>query len=243
MPSCARVPACRSPEAAAKLLPNLPRDRRARLDLAARRAPPCSAAGLRLGWVTAHPQITEKLTMTIQVRGGSWRERVWVAGASSLGSPRRQRPPARLPVCRPRPHPPPPQSHTVGPCSLSQVVAAETLRAWGDGGLDAHLRVVQREYAERAATIAAAAAQHLAGYAEWSEPTAGMFLWLRLLTVKGGWAHAGGLVALAARSRTAHWRSPAAFDRQPAEPLPSPALRAPSIPPRLPQTPPRCGRR
>ena len=31
------------------------------------------------------------------------------------------------------------------------------LRAWGDDGLDAHLRGVQREYAQRAACIAAAA--------------------------------------------------------------------------------------
>lgn len=47
-------------------------------------------------------------------------------------------PPARLPCL-----PPALQSHTVGPCSLSQVVAAETLRAWGDEGLDAHLRSAQ----------------------------------------------------------------------------------------------------
>ena len=31
----------------------------------------------------------------------------------------------------------PVQSHTVGPCSLSQVVTAETLRGWGEPGLDA----------------------------------------------------------------------------------------------------------
>ena len=47
----------------------------------------------------------------------------------------------------------PVQSHTVGPCSLSQVVTAETLRGWGEPGLDAHLRGVQREYAQRAACI------------------------------------------------------------------------------------------
>jgi kynurenine/2-aminoadipate aminotransferase len=101
----------------------------------------CLMPGLRLGWVTAQPAITEKLTMTIQ-------------------------------------------SHTVGPCSLSQVVTAEMLRAWGEEGLDAHLRTIQREYAQRAACIGAAAERHLSGLAEWSAPTAGMFLWLRLLTVE-----------------------------------------------------------
>lgn len=99
------------------------------------------APGLRLGWVTAHPRITEKLTMTIQ-------------------------------------------SHTVGPCSLSQVVTAATLEAWGEEGLDAHLRRVQGEYARRAVVILAACQQHLAGLAEWSVPSAGMFLWLRLLHVQ-----------------------------------------------------------
>lgn len=45
----------------------------------------------------------------------------------------------------------------MGPCSLSQVVTAEMLRAWGEDGLDSHLRTIQREYAQRAACIAAAA--------------------------------------------------------------------------------------
>lgn len=52
---------------------------------------------------------------------------------------------------------PSPQSHTVGPCSLSQVITAEMLRSWGEDGLDAHLRTIQREYAQRAACIIAAA--------------------------------------------------------------------------------------
>lgn len=51
---------------------------------------------------------------------------------------------------------PPLQSHTVGPCSLAQVVMTEALKAWGDDGLDAHLRMVQREYATRAEVVAAA---------------------------------------------------------------------------------------
>ena len=71
-------------------------------------------AGLRLGWVTAHPQLVDKLTCLIQ-------------------------------------------AHTVGPCSLSQVVLASTLSAWGPGGLHAHLQRVQSEYAHRAQCMLAAA--------------------------------------------------------------------------------------
>lgn len=76
------------------------------------------------------------------------------------------------------------QSHTVGPCSLTQVVTVETLKAWGDEGLDAHVRLVQREYAQRAQRIVAACERHLAGLAQWSHPSAGMFIWLRLQTVQ-----------------------------------------------------------
>lgn len=77
------------------------------------------------------------------------------------------------------------QSHTVGPCSLTQVVTVETLKAWGDEGLDAHVRLAQREYAQRAQRIVAACERHLAGLAQWSHPSAGMFIWLRLQTVQG----------------------------------------------------------
>jgi len=37
--------------------------------------------------------------------------------------------------------------------------------------------------------------QHLSGLAEWSMPTAGMFLWLRLLTVEGA-GRAGAAAAV-----------------------------------------------
>ena len=76
------------------------------------------------------------------------------------------------------------QSHTVGPCGLSQAVAVGLLSAWGDAGLDAHLRRAQAEYAWRAAAALAAAQRELAGVAEWTPPSAGMFLWVRLLGVE-----------------------------------------------------------
>lgn len=76
------------------------------------------------------------------------------------------------------------QAHTVGPCSLSQVVVAQMLAAWGDAGLCAHLRRVQAAYATRAALCCAAAATHLTGLADWTPPAAGMFLWLRLAEVR-----------------------------------------------------------
>jgi kynurenine/2-aminoadipate aminotransferase len=73
------------------------------------------------------------------------------------------------------------QTHTVGPCSLSQNVVAATLDSWGDAGLDAHLRRLQAEYARRCAVLCRAAAQELGGgLAEWQVPRAGMFLWVKI---------------------------------------------------------------
>lgn len=42
---------------------------------------------------------------------------------------------------------------------------------------------MQREYAQRAAVVQAAAERYLTGLAEWTRPAAGMFLWLKLLVV------------------------------------------------------------
>jgi len=58
------------------------------------------------------------------------------------------------------------------------------LNSWGPAGFDKHICSMQREYAQRAAVIQAAAEEHLTGLADWTRPAAGMFLWLKLLTVQ-----------------------------------------------------------
>ena len=75
-------------------------------------------------------------------------------------------------------------THTVGPCSLSQTVVASTLLAWGEAGLDAHLRKIQAEYTRRCTVLCEAASRELSGVAEWNIPTAGMFLWMKLYGVQ-----------------------------------------------------------
>jgi DNA-binding transcriptional MocR family regulator len=57
-----------------------------------------------------------------------------------------------------------------------QVLVLEMLRAWGEEGLHAHLCRLQREYAEKAAAVHAAAVEELRGLAEWHPPRAGMFM-------------------------------------------------------------------
>lgn len=123
-------------------------------------------AGLRLGWVTAQPQVIDKLTMTIQVGGGWSVGLAWAVPYTKL-TPMPASLPAQSSYLRLHPLLLLVQSHTVGPCSLSQVLTAEVLSHWGDARLDAHLRGVQREYALRAACITAAAQKVIAGCGGW----------------------------------------------------------------------------
>lgn len=76
------------------------------------------------------------------------------------------------------------QAHTLGGNMVSQALVAAMLGAWGAPGLEAHVARMQRVYAARAAALGAAAAEELAGLAEWAPPAAGMFLWLRLVGVR-----------------------------------------------------------
>ncbi|KAL3147261.1 hypothetical protein ABBQ32_002752 [Trebouxia sp. C0010 RCD-2024] len=69
---------------------------------------------------------------------------------------------------------------TLGPCALSQVVVASLLHHWGPQGFEQHVKDMQQGYARRAHILHAAAERHLQGLAEWQEPRAGMFAWLRL---------------------------------------------------------------
>jgi DNA-binding transcriptional MocR family regulator len=57
-----------------------------------------------------------------------------------------------------------------------QLMTWQLLHAWGDEGLERHVRQMQGEYARRAAILHEAAQRELAGLAEWERPTAGMFM-------------------------------------------------------------------
>ena len=61
-----------------------------------------------------------------------------------------------------------------------QVVVGSLLTEIGHKGFEAHIRSLQEQYARRAGLMHAAAKKHLCGLADWTEPDAGMFMWLRL---------------------------------------------------------------
>lgn len=103
-----------------------------------------------------------------------------------------------------------PLTHSqVGPCSLSQALVSATLAAWGDRGLDMHLRRVQAEYARRARLMLAAADRELSGLAQWVAPTVGMFLWVRLLGEEDSgeaWRELSEAGVIVIPGKPLHWR-------------------------------------
>ena len=86
-------------------------------------------------------------------------------------------------------------AHTVGPCGLSQAVVSSMLQAWGPTGLDKHLHNIQRTYCYRCGVLVYAANKYLTGLAEWHVPSAGMFLWVKILGIQDSFDIWDGLKA------------------------------------------------
>lgn len=73
------------------------------------------------------------------------------------------------------------QATSLHSSGLSQMVAARLLETWGAAGWDEHVRATSLFYMRRRDAFLRAADERLAGLAEWSRPSAGMFVWMRLL--------------------------------------------------------------
>ena len=73
---------------------------------------------------------------------------------------------------------------SLGVASCVQVQLHAILTRWGAAGLDAHVSRVQAAYKHRAAVVLRAAAEHLAGLAQWTAPRGGMFVWMKLCGVE-----------------------------------------------------------
>ncbi|KAL7750685.1 hypothetical protein RI367_004027 [Sorochytrium milnesiophthora] len=73
------------------------------------------------------------------------------------------------------------QATSLQPTGTSQMMLLSMLRHWnGLPGFFDHLRTVQAFYKQRCAAMHRIFTKHLSGLAEWSVPTAGMFLWMRV---------------------------------------------------------------
>lgn len=70
---------------------------------------------------------------------------------------------------------------TVGPSGLAQAMLVQLLRHYGHDGFLRHLDSVMEFYKQKAEMAVECAERHLSGLAEWTTPSGGMFLWLRVL--------------------------------------------------------------
>lgn len=75
------------------------------------------------------------------------------------------------------------QATTLHSSGVAQMMVAKLLQAWGEQGWTTHCRAVALFYARRRDVFMALCEKHLKGLAEWNAPSAGMFVWLRLLHV------------------------------------------------------------
>ncbi|GAB6029768.1 hypothetical protein CHUAL_005481 [Chamberlinius hualienensis] len=68
--------------------------------------------------------------------------------------------------------------------SEAQVIIHETLKRWGYNGFLEHTDKVAKFYESRRDRMVHYAKKWLTGLAEWNEPSAGMFLWIKVLGLK-----------------------------------------------------------
>ncbi|KAG8985140.1 hypothetical protein FRB90_004924, partial [Tulasnella sp. 427] len=71
-------------------------------------------------------------------------------------------------------------SSTLQPSSFSQAVAYSLLSHWGYDGFQKHVDFIASVYRRKRDLFAAAMRKNLEGWAEWSTPEAGMFVWFKL---------------------------------------------------------------
>ncbi|KAK3925384.1 Kynurenine/alpha-aminoadipate aminotransferase, mitochondrial [Frankliniella fusca] len=76
------------------------------------------------------------------------------------------------------------QSSIMHTSSMAQVLAHQLFQVWGIGKLKKHFANVRAFYKERRDIMIQAAEKHLIGLAQWSLPTGGMFLWIKVNNVK-----------------------------------------------------------
>ncbi|KAF6755774.1 TdiD protein [Ephemerocybe angulata] len=64
--------------------------------------------------------------------------------------------------------------------SISQILAIKVLREWGIDGFLKHVQNAANFYKRRRDVMAAALDRHMKGIAEWTQPDAAMFFWIKL---------------------------------------------------------------
>eukprot|EP00466_Bigelowiella_natans_P014347 jgi/Bigna1/51736/estExt_Genewise1Plus.C_30056 len=69
------------------------------------------------------------------------------------------------------------QASNLHPSGVSQALCAKLLHHWGQDGWERHVKKVALYYMKRRDVFEALARKYLSAYAEWTTPSAGMFVW------------------------------------------------------------------
>ncbi|KAJ3106994.1 hypothetical protein HK100_003655 [Physocladia obscura] len=75
------------------------------------------------------------------------------------------------------------QSSILHASGISQLLVYKTVQHWGLQGFFEHTQNVSKFYKQKGDVFLASAERHLKGLAEWVAPTAGMFVWIKLLGI------------------------------------------------------------
>jgi hypothetical protein len=75
------------------------------------------------------------------------------------------------------------QATSLHASGISQLLALKFLQSMGEQGWQAHTAKVALHYARRRDVFMRACDKHLTGLAEWNRPSAGMFVWFKLLGI------------------------------------------------------------
>lgn len=75
------------------------------------------------------------------------------------------------------------QASSLHTSTMTQMMASELFELWGVDGFISHVEKVENFYRSQRDLMAKALETHLTGLAEWSEPKAGMFFWIKLNNV------------------------------------------------------------
>lgn len=75
------------------------------------------------------------------------------------------------------------QASNLHVCGVSQSLVSTLLGHWGQDGWSEHVASVRQVYLERRDVMLECLERHLGRFAEWNVPSAGMFIWIKLLGI------------------------------------------------------------
>eukprot|EP01025_Chloroclados_australasicus_P021747 TRINITY_DN2274_c0_g1_i1.p1 TRINITY_DN2274_c0_g1~~TRINITY_DN2274_c0_g1_i1.p1 ORF type:complete len:447 (-),score=41.82 TRINITY_DN2274_c0_g1_i1:376-1716(-) len=76
---------------------------------------------------------------------------------------------------------------TIGANCIAQIAFGAIMKKWGRDGFESYVKSLQRVYTRKSHVAISACEEYLSGLVEFQRPSAGMFLWLKMLHVEDFW--------------------------------------------------------